>query len=125
MEGGPMSADLLARIDARLARLEQVLAVAPAASRPVMSTEEAADYLGLSERGMRAWAARWRVLPCGHGRWPLHRINAGLEREARQGERKARAITTCRTRRGQPSQAKPSGAVGAPAAQCSISACLA
>jgi hypothetical protein len=86
-----MSAEVLERLDARLASIEA--RIAPVLLKPVMSTREACAYVGLSDDGLRLWAARWRVLPCGHGRWPLHRLNAGLEREARQGERKPRKAT--------------------------------
>ena len=68
--------ELLESISARLDRME----TAPATGKPVMSTPEAIEYIGLSRAQFFKWAARWRVLPCGHGRWPLHRINAGLER---------------------------------------------
>jgi hypothetical protein len=75
----------------RLERIES--AAARPAPKQVMTTGEAAEFLGVHPITFRRWAARWRVLPCGHGRWPLHRLNAGLQREARQGERKPRKAT--------------------------------
>lgn len=85
---------ILARLDSlelavsELSHAVGALQRAPMTPRP-LTTDEAARYCGFgSQNGFRDWARKWHVRACAHGRWPLHRLNAGLEREQVQGGKK-------------------------------------
>lgn len=60
----------------------------------VMSAANAADSLGMSEDRFYYWRRKWQVRDCGHGRYSLRAIKAGLEREARQTYQPAKAEAT-------------------------------
>lgn len=81
----PWAVELLARLERIEARL-----LRPASCDDVVTTAELAKILRLSEDAAREWAARWGVRPSERNRWPMHRIQAGLQREARTGGRRAR-----------------------------------
>lgn len=62
---------------------------APAITSAILLTEDAIAHVKCgSDSSFSRWCKRWGVRNCGQGRWPLHRLNAGLEREAMQGGRK-------------------------------------
>lgn len=61
---------------------------APAAPKPILSTSEAMVVAGYgSESAFYRWTATWGVTNSGAGRWPRHRVQAGLEKEARSSTR--------------------------------------
>lgn len=88
--------DLTARVDILIARIDAALAPARTAStanaKPVLTSREAAAYLGFTSLSpLYAWARRWHVKPCGHGQWARHSLDAGRQRQADRGRRIIRA----------------------------------
>jgi hypothetical protein len=75
-----MSDDVKAQLD----RIEAALRRDALVREPILTTAEAVGYAKFgSESAFTRWARTWGVTHSGNGRWPRHRIDAGLQREAR------------------------------------------
>lgn len=71
-----------------MAKVEEALAPRPPVELRMLSTDEAAGYVGLRTRGaFRDWAKRWGVRANGHNQWAVARLNAGLSKQRMQGGR--------------------------------------
>lgn len=69
--------------------LEQALQPRPPVDLQLLSSQEAARYVGFAtDSGLRKWAKQWHVRPARHGVWNLHHLNLGLEREKRAAGRR-------------------------------------
>ena len=51
--------------------------------RPVLNADEAAQFVGMTERTFRRWRKRWQVRNCGRGRYSVRALSAAMERDAR------------------------------------------
>ena len=70
------SADIIAIADAVVRRT--------LANPSILTTEEAKAYVKIeSQWGFYSWCKEYGVTRSGQGRWPLHRLNAAISREAR------------------------------------------
>jgi len=65
-------------------------ALREAGARPVAPLERPLTSKEAAVFGLYKWTARWKVISAGSNRWPLHRLNAGLERERMQGGKRRR-----------------------------------
>jgi hypothetical protein len=79
--------DLEAQLDALADRVAQRVSLLPPRDVRILSAEQAAEYVGRpksqtgSLRTFYDWAERTGAKPCGHDRWPLRNLDAGLRKE--------------------------------------------
>lgn len=86
-----MDPELKAQLDRIDANLAELRAAQDLAAKPILTTAEAMKMANCnSTSAFSRWVVAWGVSNSGNGRWPRHRIDAGLMREAR-GVAKRRA----------------------------------
>jgi hypothetical protein len=74
------------RIVAALVQVEKFMAWQEVERRAILSSREAMRMAGFkSSSAFYRWTNQWRVLAAAKGRWPSHRVKAGLHREAISG----------------------------------------
>lgn len=84
-----MSDFLPTEVREQLARIDEALAVLAAERRmaaPILTAAEAIAYTKHeSASAFSRWATRYGVLNASNGRWPRHRLDAGMLKESRMG----------------------------------------